>query len=95
MPRSNVLYGYRIDGPRGWHEGRFDYNNILLDPYAKLVEGRRVFGDASNKMSKFFGTYDFDGLPFEWGENYKLPNIHEVSELIPVIFVIYSYYYYL
>ncbi|KAG6402644.1 hypothetical protein SASPL_134846 [Salvia splendens] len=78
LPRSNVLYGYRVDGPRDWREGhRFDYKNVLLDPYAKLVEGRRVFGDASNKMSKCFGTYDFDGLPFEWGENYELPNIHE------------------
>ncbi|KAH6837974.1 isoamylase 3 [Perilla frutescens var. hirtella] len=78
LPHSNVLYGYRVDGPRDWREGhRFDYNNILLDPYAKLIEGRRVFGDASNKMSKFLGTYDFDSLPFDWGENYKLPNIHE------------------
>ncbi|XP_047954383.1 isoamylase 3, chloroplastic isoform X1 [Salvia hispanica] len=78
LPRSNVLYGYRVDGHRDWREGhRFDNKNVLLDPYAKLVEGRRVFGDASNKMSKFFGTYDFDGLPFDWGENYELPNIHE------------------
>lgn len=80
MPRSNVLYGYRVDGPRDWSQGhRFDYDNFLLDPYAKLIEGRRVFGDANNKMSKFFGTYDFDCLPFDWGDNYKLPNIHEVS----------------
>ncbi|KAI3465176.1 hypothetical protein Pfo_021839 [Paulownia fortunei] len=78
LPHSNVLYGYRVNGSRDWHQGhRFDYGNILLDPYAKLIEGRRVFGDASNKMSKFFGTYDFDCLPFDWGETYKLPNIHE------------------
>uniref|UniRef100_A0A7N0TFX7 Glycosyl hydrolase family 13 catalytic domain-containing protein n=1 Tax=Kalanchoe fedtschenkoi TaxID=63787 RepID=A0A7N0TFX7_KALFE len=78
FPRSNVFYGYRVDGPKGWHEGhRFDNSVVLIDPYAKLVEGRRYFGDVSNKMSKFLGTYNFDELPFDWGPNYKLPNIHE------------------
>jgi len=51
---------------------------VLVDPYAKLVEGRRYFGDISMKLSKFLGTYDFDSLPFDWGENYKPPNISEV-----------------
>ena len=79
LPRSNVLYGYRIDGPRDWHRGhRFDSSIVLLDPYAKLVEGRRYFGDASKKFSNFLGTYDFESLPFDWGETYKLPNIPEV-----------------
>lgn len=83
FPRSNVLYGYRIDGPRRWHQGhRFDSSIVLIDPYAKLVEGRRYFGDASNKFSRFLGSYDFDSLPFDWGENYKLPNIHEVIKLL-------------
>ncbi|PPR81735.1 hypothetical protein GOBAR_AA38980 [Gossypium barbadense] len=78
LPRSNVLYGYRIDGPKDWDKGhRFDSNNVLIDPYAKLVEGRRNFGDAKHKLSKFLGTYDFDSLPFDWGEDYKLPNIPE------------------
>ena len=79
LPRSNVLYGYRIDGPRDWGKGhRFDSSIVLVDPYAKLIEGRRYFGDISMKLSKFLGTYDFDSLPFDWGENYKLPNIPEV-----------------
>lgn len=52
---------------------------MLIDPYAKLIEGRRVFGDGSNKTAQFFGTYDLDGLPFDWGDDYKLPNIPEVS----------------
>lgn len=78
LPRSNVLYGFRVDGPQGWHQGhRFDGSIVLIDPYAKLVEGRRSFGDARNKFSRFLGTYDFDSLPFDWGENYKLPNIPE------------------
>lgn len=51
---------------------------MLVDPYAKLIDGRRYFGDTSMKLSKFLGTYNFDSLPFDWGENYKLPNIPEV-----------------
>ncbi|KAK7311648.1 hypothetical protein RJT34_09920 [Clitoria ternatea] len=83
LPRSNVLYGYRIDGPQDWGKGhRFDSNIVLVDPYAKLVEGRRCFGDISMKLSKFLGTYDFDSLPFDWGENYKLPNIPEKDLVI-------------
>jgi len=79
LPRSNVLYGYQIDGPQDWGKGhRFDRSILLVDPYAKLIEGRRYFGDISRKLSKFLGTYDFDSLPFDWGENYNLPNIAEV-----------------
>ncbi|KAH9690574.1 isoamylase 3 [Citrus sinensis] len=83
LPRSEVLYGYRVDGPRDWHQGhRFDSSIVLIDPYAKLVEGRRHFGDASAKLSKFLGTYDFESLPFDWGDNYKLPNIPEKDLVI-------------
>ncbi|KHN27377.1 Isoamylase 3, chloroplastic [Glycine soja] len=83
LPRSNVLYGYRIDGPGDRGKGhRFDSSIVLVDPYAKLVEGRRYFGDISLKLSKFLGTYDFDSLPFDWGENYKLPNISEIPHLL-------------
>ncbi|CAN1181885.1 Isoamylase 3, chloroplastic [Linum perenne] len=83
LQRSNVLYGYRVDGPRDWHQGhRFDSTNVLIDPYAKLVEGRRHFGDASHKLSQFWGTYDFDSLPFDWGRNYKPPTIPEKDLVI-------------
>ncbi|KAL5052732.1 hypothetical protein RYX36_033414 [Vicia faba] len=82
LPGSNVLYGYQIDGSQDWGKGhRFDRRIVLVDPYAKLVEGRRYFGDISKKLSKFLGTYEFDSLPFDWGENYKLPNITEVFSL--------------
>lgn len=94
MPRHGILYGYRVDGPHDWHQGhRFDIKNILIDPYAKLIEGRRVFGDASNKLSTFFGTYDFDSLPFDWGEDYKAPgvpeviNMNKVNGVLPICFV--------
>nr|XP_016446885.1 PREDICTED: isoamylase 3, chloroplastic isoform X1 [Nicotiana tabacum] len=83
LPRGDVLYGYRIDGPQSWHEGhRFDNSIVLIDPYAKLIEGRRAFGDVSNKICSFFGTYDFNTLPFDWGESYKLPCIPEKDLVI-------------
>ncbi|XP_040367492.1 isoamylase 3, chloroplastic-like [Rosa chinensis] len=28
-------------------------------------------------LGGFLGTDDFDSLPFDWGDNYKLPNIPE------------------
>ncbi|GLU16137.1 hypothetical protein SLE2022_325870 [Rubroshorea leprosula] len=83
LPRSNVLYGYRMDGPNNWVQGhRFDNSVVLIDPYAKLVEGRRYFGDKKHKRSKFLGTYDFDRLPFDWGDNYKFPNTPEKDLVI-------------
>ncbi|KAL5704103.1 isoamylase [Ranunculus cassubicifolius] len=83
LPRKGVLYGYRIDGPREWQQGhRFDSSFVLVDPYAKLVEGRRFFGDTSSKLSKFLGTYDFTSSPFDWGDNYKQPNIPENNLVI-------------
>ncbi|XP_078440803.1 isoamylase 3 isoform X2 [Wolffia australiana] len=83
LPRCGVIYGYRINGPSSREEGhRFDTNNILLDPYAKLVEGRRCFGDRENKISNFFGTYDFSSNTYDWGPEYKLPNIEEKDLVI-------------
>ncbi|GAV83252.1 Alpha-amylase domain-containing protein/CBM_48 domain-containing protein [Cephalotus follicularis] len=83
LPRSDVLYGYRMDGPRGWHQGhRFDSSVVLIDPYAKLVDGRRYFGDRNQKLAKFMGTYDFESMPFDWGKNYTLPNIAEKDLVI-------------
>ena len=31
---------------------RFDSSIVLVDPYAKLVEGRRYFGSKSNLLSR-------------------------------------------
>lgn len=83
LPGSGVLYGYRVSGPQEWEQGhRYDSSIILLDPYAKLVAGRKYFGDVTEKTSKFLGTYDFSSLPFDWGPDYKLPNIPETDLVI-------------
>jgi glycogen operon protein len=42
---EDLEYGYRVDGPRDIKAGhRFDPSNILLDPYAKSIGGRKVWG---------------------------------------------------
>lgn len=42
---EKIEYGYRMDGPHRPAEGhRFDRRNILLDPYAKAIGGRDVWG---------------------------------------------------
>jgi isoamylase len=44
-PHSGILYGVRVRGEGGWETGhRWDPKRVLLDPYAPLVSGRRVFG---------------------------------------------------
>jgi glycogen operon protein len=42
---DEIEYGYRLDGPFMPREGhRFDRTKILLDPYAKSIGGRDVWG---------------------------------------------------
>jgi glycogen operon protein len=44
---ENVEYGYRMDGPYDPTAGhRFDQSKILLDPYARAIGGRDVWGQA-------------------------------------------------
>ena len=63
---ENLEYGYRVDGP--WDEQKgllFDYNHILLDPYAKAVAGQRVWGQNFNSEGAYRARVvrsDFD-----WG----------------------------
>ncbi len=42
---ENIEYGFRMDGP--WdptHGQRFDKTKILMDPYAKVIGGRDIWG---------------------------------------------------
>ncbi|EFN57533.1 hypothetical protein CHLNCDRAFT_34754 [Chlorella variabilis] len=97
LPQSKVLYGYKVDGRGGWDTPfRWDKNKarthpcrccccccaILLDPYAKHVKGRAVFGKRDDfeqfktrEGSVFRGTFDFEAEPFDWGAAYKRPDI--------------------
>lgn len=42
---ENVEYGYRMDGPFNFQQGHwFNKDKILMDPYAKIIGGRDVWG---------------------------------------------------
>jgi glycogen operon protein len=46
---ENTEYGFRMDGPYAPAEGhRFDYSKILMDPYAKVIGGRDIWGQPPN-----------------------------------------------
>ena len=58
-------YAYRIDGPNKPKKGLlFDKNNVLLDPYARVVAGQRIWGERKQ------GAYHARVLKdiFDWGE---------------------------
>jgi isoamylase len=45
--RPGQLYGYRVHGPYAPHEGqRFNANKLVIDPYAKAVNGHVRWDDA-------------------------------------------------
>jgi len=66
---ENIEYGYRMDGPFDPAFGhRFDRSKILLDPYAKAVGGRDVWGAPPDWNNPFayrgrlvFEDFDWEG----------------------------------
>ena len=78
---ENIEYGYRMDGPYNPQEGHwFDRTKILLDPYAKLISGRDVWGkqpDPDN-IYQYRSRVVFDD--FDW-EN-DLPLETPVNDLV-------------
>lgn len=80
-PLSGVLYGYRVAGEGGWDTPfRWGSSKVALDPYAKYVKGRALFGTRDGfegfkpkEGSVFRGTYDFESAPFDWGDSYSRP----------------------
>src|SRR5687768_6741856 len=45
VDHETLEYGYRMDGPFDPQTGhRFDKNMVLMDPYAKVIGGRDVWG---------------------------------------------------
>ena len=66
---ENIEYGYRMDGPNHFQEGHwFDARQILLDPYAKAISGRDVWGvppdwskPYQHRASIAFDDFDWEG----------------------------------
>jgi len=64
---ENIEYGYRMDGPFNPQEGHyFDKNKILLDPYAKIIGGRDIWGVTPdwNDIYQHRSRISFDD--FDW-----------------------------
>lgn len=64
---ENIEYGYKMDGKYNPKEGYwFNKEKILLDPYAKSISGRSVWGDEPDWNNKFQhrGKVIFDD--FDW-----------------------------
>jgi isoamylase len=64
---DSIEYGFRMDGPFNPREGhRFDLTKILLDPYAKVIGGRDVWGVQPdwNDIYQHRGRIVFDD--FDW-----------------------------
>ena len=75
---ENLEYGYRMDGPYDPANGhRFDKTKLLLDPYAKSIGGRDVWGQEPDwneayphRARVFFDDFDWEDdchleIPFE------------------------------
>ena len=57
---EDTEYGYRFSGVNDPSLGlRFDSSRVLLDPYAKSVSGRTVWGRQPDTDSSFIGVSSF------------------------------------
>ena len=69
LPYENIEYGFRFDGPWDPQAGHwFDKSKILMDPYAKVIGGRDVWGktpdwnDIYHHRSRLIvDDYDWEG----------------------------------
>jgi len=71
---ENIEYGFHIDGPFSPREGHwFDHSRILMDPYAKSIGGRNIWGEIPHwddiyphRACIFFDDFDWeDDHPLE------------------------------
>lgn len=73
---EDLEYGYRLDGPYIPQKGhRFDNTKILLDPYAKSIGGRDVWGGAlrDNEMYPYRGRIITDDFDWEGDRPLEIP----------------------
>ncbi|MCM8756506.1 MAG: alpha-amylase family glycosyl hydrolase, partial [Candidatus Omnitrophica bacterium] len=70
---DNIEYGFRMDGPFDPKNGhRFDKTKILMDPYAKVIGGRDVWGVVPdwNNIYQHRARICFDD--FDWENDHPL-----------------------
>jgi isoamylase len=70
---ENVEYGFRMDGPfDAWSGQRFDSSRILLDPYAKVISGRDVWGKQPDWNNPYQHRARFVYDDFDWEGDHPL-----------------------
>jgi isoamylase len=70
---ENTEYGFRMDGPFAPEQGhRFDKTKILMDPYAKAIGGRDIWGETPNwdNIYPHRSTLVYDD--FDWQDDRQL-----------------------
>lgn len=73
---ENIEYGYRMDGPNDFSQGHwFNKDKVLLDPYAKAIGGRDVWGVEPDWNDKFQhrGRLTFDDFDWEGDKPLETP----------------------
>ncbi|MFD7656759.1 glycogen debranching protein GlgX [Actinosynnema sp. NPDC059797] len=64
---ETTQYGYRADGPFRPEEGhRFDPSRVLLDPYARVLEGQHTWGLPVDHEDRYFRRCGIVPDDFDW-----------------------------
>ncbi len=70
---ENVEYGFRMEGPFDPQHGhRFDSSRILLDPYAKAIAGRDIWGRPPDRTNIYPYRARFVYDDFDWESDHPL-----------------------
>lgn len=78
---ENLEYGFRIDGEYNFQRGNvFDKTKTLLDPYARIVSGRNVWGEKPDWSNEFQYRSKVALDDFDWEGDQPLKTPH--NELI-------------
>lgn len=73
LDHNEIEYGYRLEGPHDPENGyRFDADMILLDPYAKAIGGREVWGKRMDPHDPFQHRGRVLTGTFDWGDDRPL-----------------------
>ncbi len=73
---EDLEYGYRMDGPNDFQQGQwFDTSKVLLDPYAKIIGGREVWGKTPDwdDIYQHRGQIAFDDFDWESDRALEIP----------------------
>lgn len=70
---ENIEYGFRMEGPNSFSEGQwFDKNKILMDPYAKIIGGRDVWGETPDWDNPYQHRARIAFDDFDWEQDRPL-----------------------